>query len=50
MARQFGISSADISDGLAQILPQLINHITPDGQVPCDHSMSQGTLSMLLKR
>jgi len=50
MASQFGISPAEISGGLAKILPQLINHVTPNGQVPADHSMIQDALSMLLKR
>ena len=48
MASQLGISPADTSGGLAQILPQLINHVTPNGQVPADHSMIQDTLGRLL--
>ena len=50
IANQLGMSHGDVSGGLAQILPQLINHVTPNGQVPQDHSMIQDALSALLKR
>jgi uncharacterized protein YidB (DUF937 family) len=50
IASHLGMSRGDVTGGLAQILPQLINHVTPDGQVPQDHSMIQDALSALLKR
>jgi uncharacterized protein YidB (DUF937 family) len=50
MASQLGMSHGEVSGGLAQILPQLINHVTPNGQVPQDHSMIQDALSSLFKR
>jgi uncharacterized protein YidB (DUF937 family) len=50
MANQLGMSHGDVSGGLAQILPQLINHVTPNGQVPQDHSMIQDALGMLFKK
>jgi uncharacterized protein YidB (DUF937 family) len=50
MASQLGMSHSDVSGGLAQILPQLVNHVTPNGQVPQDHNMLQDALSGLFKR
>lgn len=50
IASQLGLSHADVAGQLAQILPQLINHVTPNGQVPQDHNMIQDALGMLLKR
>ncbi len=49
MASQLGMSHSEVSGGLAQILPQLINHVTPNGQVPQDHSMIQDALGSLFK-
>jgi uncharacterized protein YidB (DUF937 family) len=37
IAAQLGLSHGDASAGLAQVLPQIINHFTPNGQVPDDH-------------
>ena len=50
MASQLGMSHAEVSGGLADILPQLVNHVTPDGQVPQDHNALQDALSGLFKR
>ena len=50
IASQLGMSHGDVAGGLAQILPDLINHVTPDGQVPASHSMVEDALSMFLKR
>jgi uncharacterized protein YidB (DUF937 family) len=50
MANQLGMSHGDVSGGLAKILPDLINHVTPNGQVPQDHSMIQDALGMLFKK
>jgi uncharacterized protein YidB (DUF937 family) len=50
MASQLGMSHGDVSGGLAQILPQLVNHVTPNGQVPQDHNMLQDALGSLFKR
>ncbi len=50
MADQLGMSRADVSGGLAQILPQLINQVTPNGQVPQNQSMIQDALGALFKR
>jgi uncharacterized protein YidB (DUF937 family) len=34
LAQQAGVSHGQASDMLAQLLPQVINHLTPAGQVP----------------
>jgi uncharacterized protein YidB (DUF937 family) len=38
IAQQLGMSHGDASAGLAQVLPQLIDHLTPHGQVGDNHS------------
>jgi uncharacterized protein YidB (DUF937 family) len=37
IAQKLGLSHGDASSGLAQVLPQLIDKLTPGGQVPADH-------------
>ena len=37
IAQRLGLSHGDASSGLAQVLPQVIDKMTPDGQVPADH-------------
>jgi uncharacterized protein YidB (DUF937 family) len=34
IARRAGLSEADTSRGLAQLMPEVIDHVTPNGQVP----------------
>jgi len=51
IAQQLGLSHGDASSGLAQVLPQIIDHLTPTGQVPGDHDdVLKQTLSMLSKK
>jgi uncharacterized protein YidB (DUF937 family) len=51
IAEQVGMSHADASSGLAQVLPELINRLTPTGQVPDNHSeMLNQVLAALSKR
>jgi uncharacterized protein YidB (DUF937 family) len=51
IAQQLGLSHADASSGLAQVLPEIINQMTPTGQVPADHAdMLKQALSALSKR
>ena len=38
IAQRLGMSHGDASSGLAQALPQLIDKLTPAGQVPADHA------------
>jgi uncharacterized protein YidB (DUF937 family) len=45
-AQKLGLSSTDISSGLASLLPQVIDKLTPTGQVPEGGLLAQG-LSLL---
>jgi uncharacterized protein YidB (DUF937 family) len=38
IAQQFGIPTDQVAGGLAQTLPQVVDHMTPDGQIPEDHN------------
>jgi uncharacterized protein YidB (DUF937 family) len=38
IAQRLGLSHGDASSGLAQVLPQVIDKLTPEGQVPPDHT------------
>jgi uncharacterized protein YidB (DUF937 family) len=51
VASQLNMSPGQASSALAQVLPELINQLTPNGQLPANHSdlISQG-LSMLAGR
>jgi uncharacterized protein YidB (DUF937 family) len=42
IAQALGISGADASGGLASILPQVIDKLTPDGMVPEGGMLDQG--------
>jgi uncharacterized protein YidB (DUF937 family) len=48
LAEQLGMSHGEASSAMAQILPELVNQLTPQGQVPENHNdlISQG-LAML---
>ena len=50
IASQLGMSQGDAAGGLAQILPDLINHITPNGAMPATHSMVDDALAMFMKK
>lgn len=51
LAQQFGLSHGDASSGLTQSLPQIIDKLTPQGQVPDNHGdLLAQALSMLTKR
>jgi uncharacterized protein YidB (DUF937 family) len=51
IAQQLGMSHGDASSGLAQVLPELINGLTPNGQVPANHNdMLAQALSALTRR
>lgn len=51
IAQQLGLSHGDASSGLAQVLPQLIDGMTPKGQVSSDHAdILQQALSALTTR
>ena len=49
IARQAGLSERDTTAGLAQLLPEIIDRATPQGQVP-DNDQLAGTLQDLMRR
>jgi uncharacterized protein YidB (DUF937 family) len=46
-ARQAGIGHGDASSVLAQVLPELVNHMTPQGKVPHGNEL-EGAIGSLL--
>jgi uncharacterized protein YidB (DUF937 family) len=34
IARRTGLSETDVSSGLSQLLPEVVDHVTPEGEVP----------------
>lgn len=49
IAAKTGIDTNQISSLLAQYLPQVIDHLTPNGQVPQGADLQQGVSSLLQK-
>ena len=41
IARQAGLTPKETSDGLSQLLPEVINHVTPTGEVPDFDQLTQ---------
>ena len=51
LARQAGLTPEQASGGLAQLLPELVNQMTPAGQVPDNHhDMIAEALAMLTRK
>ncbi len=50
IASQLGMSQGDAAGGLAKILPDLINHVTPNGQMPASNNLVADALSMFLRK
>ena len=48
LSQESGLPAQQVSEGLAAILPGLVNHLTPDGQVPSSEQVQQ-TVGGLLK-
>jgi uncharacterized protein YidB (DUF937 family) len=40
LASQSGLSKNELLDGLSQYLPQVIDHLTPDGRLPTENEVS----------
>lgn len=40
LASQSGLARNDLLQGLSQFLPDVVNHLTPDGRLPSDSEMS----------
>jgi uncharacterized protein YidB (DUF937 family) len=49
LAQQAGIPAEHASSGLAAMLPEIIHHLTPDGQVPQASGLQQGLGGLLGK-
>ena len=47
LAQQYGITPQMLATGLAQVLPQLIDHLTPNGQMPASNALIAEGLSLL---
>jgi len=51
IAQQLGMSQGDAAGGLASLLPQMVDRMTPQGQVPADHDdIVAQALELLNKR
>ena len=54
MAQQTGLSHSDLASQLAQLLPRVVDHLTPNGEMPHGStdlgSMVSGLLGGLLRR
>jgi len=51
IAQHLGLSHGETGNGLAQALPQIIDKLTPTGQISADHSdMLKQALAMLTSR
>jgi uncharacterized protein YidB (DUF937 family) len=48
LAKQMGVNSGDAGGILAQVLPGLINHMTPTGQAPTGGLGNMGDLAGML--
>lgn len=47
LANKFGLSTDDVSEKLSEMLPQIVDKLTPDGTVPEDGDMVSRGLDML---
>ena len=46
VAAQTGLSHDDAASAISQVLPAVVDHVTPDGSVPADHEVA-GALDSL---
>ena len=50
IAQQLGMSHEQVASGLAQSLPQVVDHMTPGGEIPAEHNdLVAHALAMLQK-
>ena len=49
LAAQHGLSAEAVSHSLSQLLPGLVDHLTPNGQVPAGGDLLQGLSSLRSK-
>jgi len=48
IAKKLGVPQGEAASALAQLLPRIINHVTPDGQIPAKKEL-KGALKQLKK-
>lgn len=47
LASRFGMNSAEVGDGLARYLPEVVNQLTPEGRLPdSDNGLEQGLAAL----
>lgn len=48
LSRQLGVGNDEVSEGMAQILPEMVNRLTPDGsmQQDSDEMLGQGITAL----
>ena len=44
ISQKFGLSPDTVAAGLAEMLPRVIDHLSPNGQLPASHLVEQGLL------
>jgi len=49
MAAQHGITTDAVTKTLAQVLPGLVDHLTPNGQLPAGNALEQGLSALRSK-
>lgn len=47
LAAKFGMGGADIGDGLAKYLPEVVNQLTPEGRIPENNQLIEQGLAAL---
>jgi uncharacterized protein YidB (DUF937 family) len=47
LAQQAGVNGTEAADGLAKLLPELVDRLTPGGNVPSGSALEQGIASLL---
>ena len=51
LASRFGLTPEQASQGLAEVLPEVVNHMTPSGELPAnDHDLISEALAQLRPR
>jgi len=48
IAQKLGVSNGEAANALADVLPKVVNHVTPDGNLPADDKVD-GALDALRK-
>ena len=49
VARRAGLSEQEAASGLAHLLPEVVNEVTPDGQLPTENQLTKSVDAMLAR-